>query len=439
MTAVQPVFSAARAAEAALAAFARLGYERQPPMPVRAPEHDTTLFVSGGIQNWRRWVELGGAGEARTGAQWCVRTNRLDDVGITPVLTSFCMISAVRLGPRGRAAALTDVLSVLSSIGLSTGRLAFIVTTADQGRQADDESVAALRRLGFGDDRIAGRPRRWAQPFRPGGVTGPNLFVLVERGAACSADCSPLCGCGRFLHFLNCEFLDRIPTPHGGLAPAPLPVVDIGCSVEWLGCALTGADRAYDIEPLAGARSEALRILGGPEPSATDLSILVDHGRTVALLLGNGIRPGPRAHGHVARRLLRRMLTVLLATGRDPALVADLVRAAATSGAAGHGFPEPAEIEAATSTLNTEATSFVRGLARGRHRLRLLLSRTGPGGSAEVVFRVRSEQGVPLPVLLAWCAESGVEIDRRRLDDLLHRQRSGSKAESTTQGWRHLT
>lgn len=407
-------FSPAAVSEAGLAAFGRLGYARQPPRPVRAPDGDTTLFVSGGIQNWRGWVtETGRAGQARTGAQWCVRTNRLADVGTSPVLTSFCMLSAVRLGPVDRVEVLSQVLTVLGVWGIPADRLAFIVTTGSADRPGDERSFDALRALGIAADRIAGRPRRWAQPFRPDGVTGPNLFVLLDRGPPCSPECSPRCRCGRFLHFFNCEFLDYRPAPGGGVIPAPLPVTDLAGSLEWLGLALTGA------EPLAEARAAVTGLVTG-RPAA-DVSLLADHGRTVALLLADGVAPGARAHGHIVRRLVRRMLAVM----PDPARLRPVVLAAARSSAGLHGYPSPAVFEQSTGVLDAEVDAFTGLLARGRRRYLGLLG-GDPGAVAEAVFRVKTDLGVPLPILRAWCAADGVPTDR--WDALLARERDESHA-----------
>ncbi len=436
MTTVRPSFAPAAASEVGLAAFARLGYARQPALSVRAPEGDTTLFVSGGIQNWREWVtDHGRAGEARAGAQWCVRTNRLADVGSSSVLTSFCMLSAVRLGWVDRAEVLSHVLSVLDAWGIRAGRLAFIVTTGSADRPGDQRTVEALRTLGIAANRVAGRPRRWAQPFRPNGVTGPNLFVLLDRGTPCSAGCSPLCRCGRFLHFFNCEFLDYLPSLDGGIVPAPLPVTDLAGSLEWLGCASTGAGQVHDVEPLVGARTAVAGLLTGPQLAAVDLSVLVDHGRTVALLLADGVRPGPRAHGHIVRRLVRRMLTVLVSAGQEPTLLGALVLAAARSSAGLQGYPEPAVIQQTTGVLEAEVAAFTALLARGRRRYLNLLE-GNPVEAAEAVFRVKTDHGVPLSILLGWCTADGIEVELDRLDVLLSRERDESHAGTGTRGWK---
>lgn len=401
------------AAAGILGGYERAGYERHPPRPVRAPAWDTTLFVSGGIQNWHHWALGAGAG-ARVGAQWCVRLNRLDTPGF---LTSFCMVSGVRLGHRPRRDALAEAIGVLDAAGVAADRLAFVATAAEGDRPADDASVDALTALGVPADRVAMRPRKWAQPFRPAGPTGPNLFVLAETGPPCSPGCSPLCGCGRWLHFWNVELLDHVRDGHGRLAPAPNPACDSAGSLERLACALAGEPDPLRVEPLASAAAAVARLV-----PATDL--VVDHGRTIALLAADGILPGGRAHGHVLRRLVRRLLAALAGAGADLALAGPVIRAAATGSAGRHGFPEHAGLP----WLDAEVAAFRAVLARGRTRYaRAGAAAASPEDLADAVAELHARDGVPVPVLLAWCRADGRTPSPRRLAELQERDRAVSR------------
>ena len=418
-----------------LGEFGRAGYEFRAHGSIRAPDWDTTLFVSGGIQNWRSWV-LGShaAGEGRVGAQWCVRANRLDDIGTSMALTSFCMISAVRLGARPRRVALEELMTALEGCGIPLSRLAFITTMPTTALPSDEESASTLAALGISPDRITSRAQRWAQPFRPYGPTGPNLFILAETGPPCSANCSPLCRCGRFVHFWNCEFLDYMRLSDNTLQPAPTPVVDSAGSLEWLACAVAGKLDVRAAEPLRRAADAVLALVARAAPefdiADAELTKLVDHGRTVALLLASGLEPGSRAHGHVLRRLVRRMLTTLVALTVEPTLLTPVIVAASQASAGQYGFPGSLDVRARVSRLDGEVAGFRVAVARGRREYAKARERADTAADlAEALFRIKAEQGVPLPVLLAWCRADDRPVCDERIATLLADERAVSRQE----------
>jgi alanyl-tRNA synthetase len=406
-----------------LAAFEHRGHTVFPPCDVRAPSWDTTLFVSGGIQNWHAWsLDPASAGQARVGAQWCVRTNRLYRPGS---LTSFCMVSGVRVGWRSREDTLAEVISALDACGIGSSRLAFVATQADGDRPADDGSVAALARLGVPADRIATWSRKWAQPYRPTGPTGPNLFVLAESGPPCGPDCGPLCGCGRFQHFWNVELLDHVREADGSLRPAEMPITDIAGSVEFFTRVRDHAPDTLSVEPLRTAAERVRAVAGVEDP------LLVDHGRTGALLLGSGVRAEARAHGHVLRRLLRRMCTLLVTMGADLDLMPAVVLAASTGSAGRHGFPPREAIEAALGELDGELAAFRAVLASGRRRYQAANGRAvDPTDLAELLFRIKADLGVPLPILTGWCAADGRQPCEERIAALAAGERAASRPAS---------
>lgn len=403
-----------------LTAFERQGHAVYPPCDVRAPSWDTTLFVSGGIQNWHGWsLDPASAGQARVGAQWCVRTNRLDQPGS---LTSFCMVSAVRVGRRRRLDTLAEVSSALADCGIPIARLAFVATSADGDRPADNESIAALARLGVPADRITTWSRKWAQPFRPSGPTGPNLFVLYESTALSGPGSGSGSMGGRFQHFWNVELLDYVREADGSLRAAETPITDTAGSVEFFARALAGEADALSVEPLRTAAERVRAVTGVADP------LLVDHGRTSALLLGSGVLPGARAHGHVLRRLLRRMCATLVTLGADLDLLPVVILASSTSSAGRHGFPKAAVIEETLTGLDRELAAFRTVLHRGRRRYQALRGQArDPADLAELLFSIKTDLGVPLDVLTSWCAADGRQPSAGVIAALTAVERSASR------------
>jgi alanyl-tRNA synthetase len=351
--------------------------------------------------------------------------NSLDRVGTTNFLTSFCMLSVVTRDTSDRRAALDRMLGVfVERWGLPFDRLAFSAVADGPLAPADVASLAALRELGVDASHVTSAPRRWAYPFKPHGTAGPELFVLFDRtGAPCGAGCGPSCGCGRYVHFWNLEFLEHRRLADGTVEPSPMPFVDSAGSLEWVTCAATRAPDSYQAPPLARVSAAVREAVGtgGPVPEAR-VRIVADHARTIALLVASGIEPGPRAHGHVLRRLIRRTLAVLHASGADSAVLSRIVRIAAEENRVHPGFPAAPRPDA---HLEKEAAGFVDHLRNVRRRFdrRAAARPLRP----DDVFDMHATYGVPWETLEEWLSEAGIDVDRASLAALRRAERVRSR------------
>lgn len=392
------------------------------------PNDPSTLFATAGIQHWRDWVLAAdpASDAGRVGAQWCVRMNTLEKVGQSNFLTSFCMLSVLTRGTRGREEALTRMLSVfVNKWGLAFDRLAFVATGEGPHAPEDTESLRALERLGVGGERVAARPRKWAMPFKPDGPTGPELFVLFDRTRVpCGEGCGPNCGCGRYLHFWNLEFLENRRLPDGGTERVAMPFLDSAGSIDWTLGAITQSYDLYQTLALRSIYAFWCEALDGHAPRTEQLKILTDHARTITLLLGIGIEPGPRRHGHVLRRLIRRSFALLTGAGAELGLLAEVVGHVHELYAAHPGFPAGRASE--TETLAREAESFRRQNAKARAEYDKLAARPG-GATPDALFHLHASNGLPWELLERWLEEDGLPLDRERLTALRNEDRDRSR------------
>ncbi|MFG3225333.1 alanine--tRNA ligase-related protein [Kitasatospora sp. NPDC048194] len=395
----------------------RGGLHRVPPAEVIAPSGDSTLFVSAGIQPWREWALSGRPERAgRVGLQWCVRTNRLEAAGAGGIQTAFAMVSDVRRGRIERIRYFEELLTAFQAIGLDPRRLGFLTARDSAGRPLDDATHRALTRLGIPADRLATRPHRMSAPF-PGGPFGPNVFVLVDHGSAqvphrgCTPGCTPDCTCGRWFHFWNCEFLDLQLDGAGRHEPADRPLVDSAGGSERLACAVLGRPDAYTLPALASVHAHVTTMARG-DTAGTDTAALLrrvtDHARTAALLLGTGVVPGGKRHGHVLRRILRRAFVAAELLGAAPHRMVGLVALAAAAHRGWPGFPPVPDHRLAM--VGAESEAFAALLANGRRAYRDL-THGAAGLTAETVFRLKAERGIPLEIVLEWCRRDGRSVE----------------------------
>ncbi|HEX3150059.1 MAG TPA: alanine--tRNA ligase-related protein [Gemmataceae bacterium] len=413
-------------ATGAEALFVPLGHVVRPPGPVIAPDDPSTLFATAGIQLWRSWVLANdSASEAgRIGVQWCVRMNSLDRIGKTNFLTGFCMLSILTRGKQPREQAISRWLTVLTEHwGLPLDRLGFVATGTGPLAPEDTASLDALGRLGIKPDHVAVRPRKWVFPFKPDGPTGPELFVLVDhRGSVCGPGCGPLCACGRYLHFWNLEFLDhrRLPASQGSEAvPADEPYLDSAGSLEWAAAAVSGSTDVY-----AAALADIVELWRAEIAVKEAAQLLADHTRTLALLLGSGVLPGPRRHGHVVRRLVRRALALLLRHDRSPSALGRAIRTVGDAYQYHPGFTPPrADTE---EIIDREAEALMALISVTRRRFERLLN-GGKELSPVALFELHAVHGLPWELVELWVKQAGASVDNEQLGLLRKQDRATAR------------
>ncbi|MFG2133978.1 alanine--tRNA ligase-related protein [Streptomyces sp. NPDC048751] len=391
----------------------RFGHRRVEPRSVVAPADESTLFVSAGIQLWRDWALSDRSGwEGRVGLQWCVRTNRTETPARPGVFTSFAMVSHVSRGPVERERYFEGLFGAFQAVGLASDRLAFIASTDESGRLRDTASVDALTRMGFPAQRIGSAARRFAAPLA-GGPFGPNLLVLADNGVPCGPGCSSTCSCGRWFHFWNCEFLDLSQEGPGPAASAQDPLVDSAGGADRLAAAVLGLSDIYQLPTLRSLYAQVVAVCEGDRShdAATAQGLLrqvADHVRTVALIVGAGVSPGPKRQGHVLRRLLRRAFLGLELLGSSPHRLVGPVAMAAAAYRRWRGFP--GLVDSALDLVRAEAESFGALVTAGRREYENL-TRDGSAISAESLFRLKSERGIPVELVCAWASRDGTELD----------------------------
>ena len=406
--------------EAMYSVFGAQGHKLFPPGPL-IPRGDTsTLYTTASIQHWRDWVLSPSADSdrGRIGPQWCVRMTALEKVGSSNFLTSFCLLSCLTRGRIEREKALGLMIEVLDSRwGLAFERLAFVATAEGPEAPEDTASLKALDRLGVSRSRYTARPRKWAHPFKPHGPAGPELFVLFDiTQTPCGPECGPLCGCGRFIHFWNLEFLENRRLITGETETVQMPFLDSAGSIEWVVGAITRTNDLYNTPPFRRILSTARSLLTSTNAFAAPdkIKILCDHARTIALALEAGVEPGAKKQGHVLRRLIRRSLAVLSSIDADLHLLPEIV-AVATEAVRCASTSEPRS-SVSPSALTTEIELFRTQLNKARKVYDSLL--TASELSAESIFDLNSSFGAPWGVIRSWLQSDGVTINEARLAEI---------------------
>jgi alanyl-tRNA synthetase len=286
------------------------------------PENDpTVLFTTAGMHPLVPYLmgQPHPAGKRLVNVQKCVRTGDIDDVGDTSHLTFFEMLGNWSLGDYFKNEMIPWSWEFLTSpqyLALDKDKLAFSVFEGDENAPRDQESFDLWVKAGARPEQIFFLPKEnnWWGPAGQTGPCGPDTEMFIVRDQEpCGPDCSPACGCGRYLEIWNDVFMQYEKLADGSFVPLKHQNVDTGMGLERTVSVLAEKATVYEtdlfsdiiakIEELSGKAYE-----GADEENLRAFRIIADHLRTATFILGDtrGVTPSNVDQGYVLRRLIRR-------------------------------------------------------------------------------------------------------------------------------------
>lgn len=407
------------------------------------PQADPTLlFTNAGMVQFKDVFTGAEQREYRraTSAQKCLRVsgkhNDLEAVGRTARHhTFFEMLGNFSFGDYFKEDAIAYAWELLTAVyGLDAGKLYPTVF------REDDEAFNLWRtKIGVPQERIFRLDEKdnfWSMGET--GPCGPCSEILYDQGQSVGCgqpDCSPRCGCDRFLEIWNLVFMQFNRGADGKMTPLPQPSIDTGMGLERLTALLQGQQSNYHTDLLmpllrAGEKATGVRYGSGPE---TDVSLRVcaDHIRAIAFLLVDGVTFGNEGRNFVLRRLARRALrhgkmlgcTEPFMHGMVPALV-DLM--------GGHYRELARKQDYIAQSILREEEKFQHTLTSGLALLEVMLDKLPAGGMlpGKDAFVLHDTYGFPLDLTQTILDERGFKVDAAGFELALAAQRERSRAAS---------
>src|SRR3954470_16193920 len=428
--------------EGFLSFFEERGHVRRPSASVIPPADDpTTLFIVAGMQPMKRWflgLEQPAAARVTT-VQKVVRAggkqNDLDDVGLTNRhLCFYEMLGNFSFGDYFKDGAVEYAWEfVIDRMRLEPERLWATIFAGDPelGLGEDEVAAKAWEKL-LPRERILGLPRSenfWQAADT--GPCGPSSELYYDRGEkyGCGRpDCAPGCECERYLEFWNLVFMEFELADDGTLTPLPQQNIDTGMGFERAAMLLQDADSFAEIDILQPLldwiRERANADYGASDEVTKAYRVVVEHARTAAFLVAEGVAPSNEGRGYVVRRLIRRAVHCGRRLGLEPPFLyelADVVR-----GQMGSVYPELEERRGEVGALiQGEEERFRETLARGEKLFEEVVAK---GEIApEDAFRLHDTYGFPWELTKELAAERGLEVNEEEFTRLMEEQRERSR------------
>jgi alanyl-tRNA synthetase len=401
------------------------------------PHGDPTLLLtSAGMVQFKPYF----TGEAvppsprLASCQKCFRTTDIGSVGNFKHLTFFEMLGNFSIGDYFKKEAIAWAWEfVLDWLKIPKEKL-WITIFLD-----DDESFGYWREIGVSAERImrCGEKDNFWGPAGETGPCGPCSEIHYDFGEqfSCGPDCSPSCGCGRFLEIWNLVFTEYYQDAQKKRTPLPRKNIDTGMGLERTAAVIQGKRSFYDTDlfaPIIRKVSQLTgRKYGEDEKADRSMRIVAEHGRAVTFLIADGVIPSNEGRGYVLRRILRRAALFGRILGLDKPFLGEVAKE--VNARMGHIYPELVKNrDAVLKVINMEETRFGETLSTGLSLLNEIMEQAKAKAdkkiSGEDIFKLYDTYGFPAELTAEMAADNGLSVDQEGFESEMERQRERARA-----------
>lgn len=245
--------------------------------------------------------------------QKCIRTNDLENVGVTTRhQTFFEMLGNFSFGDYFKREAIFWSWEYITEVlKLDSEKLwVSVFLDDDEAYEIWNKEVKMpkerLVRLGEDDN-------WWAAG--PVGSCGPCSEIYIDLGEekGCgNLDCKPGCDCDRYLEIWNLVFTEWNRLEDGSLVALPEKNIDTGAGLERIAAVIQKKDSNFDTDLFLPIIKETQKLLEVKRDARTDkaLKIIADHSRAATFLIADGVLPSNEGRGYILRKLIRRAFGV---------------------------------------------------------------------------------------------------------------------------------
>ena len=420
--------------------FEKQGHQIVPSSPLVPGNDPTLLFTNAGMVQFKD-VFLGNEKRAYTKAtssQRCVRAggkhNDLENVGYTARHhTFFEMLGNFSFGEYFKHDAIKYAWEFLVDVlGIPPEKL--WVTVFDEDPEAAD---IWLNEMGVSPDRlsrIGAKDNFWSMGDT--GPCGPCSEIFYDHGEAVAGGPpgTPEEDGDRYVEIWNLVFMQYNRDAKGELTPLPKPSVDTGMGLERVAAVLQGVHNNYDIELFQSLIKSASELTGEKDPTHTSLRVLVDHIRSCAFLIVDGVLPSNEGRGYVLRRIIRRAIRHGYKLDTKDVFFHKLVQPLAKQ--MGDAYPELLEkAKMISNILLKEEQRFAETLEQGMKLLQdetqSLANNTITG---EIAFKLYDTFGFPVDLTADYARENNLTVDRVGFENAMEAQRERARSSSSFAG-----
>jgi alanyl-tRNA synthetase len=394
------------------------------------PNNDPTLlFTNAGMVQFKDaflGLEQRPYNRATT-SQKCMRVagkhNDLETVGPSPRHhTFFEMLGNFSLGDYFKRDAVRFAYECLTDVfGIPPERLYYTVHTSDDeafGLWTNEMGIDPARVYRMGD-----ATNFWQMADTgPCGPTSELHYDWGQEFCTCGQpDCSVFLdnGCQRWLEIWNLVFMQFNQAADGSRTRLPKPGVDTGMGLERLVSVVQHKRSNYETDLFTPLIAHVQQLLGHSDEQLQKhliaYRVVVEHGRAITFMIGDGVMPGNEGRASVLRLILRRAARYGRQAGFDGPFLARVAEKVIEE--MGHHYIElQARRQFILNVITQEEERFLKTFTNGLELIAQLAPPLKAAGHKQIpgrdVFKLHATYGFPKDLTRLIAAEEyGLTID----------------------------
>ena len=407
-------------------------YESASLIPVN---DDSLLWINAGVAPLKKYFDGREVPESRriTNIQKCIRTNDIENVGITKRhQTFFEMMGNFSVGDYFKNEAIAFAFELLTSeeyFGIDKNLLYVTVYTDDK------DAYNRWIEVGLDEDHIVPLEGNYWEIGE--GPCGPDSEIFFDRGPEYDPNGNALElfkkdeDQERYVEIWNNVFsqfnskpgMDRKDYPE-----LPSKNIDTGAGLERWCCIFQGVDSNFETDLFIPIIKHIEELSEFEYVGQKEFKIIADHIRAITFALADGAAFENVGRGYVLRRLLRRSVRMGRAIGIKGEfmykIVSDVVNVMKDA------YPYLLEARPNVETLVLEEEKlFLKTLEAGEKKLKELVEESNDGYiSGEDAFKLYDTYGFPFELTKEYLDDLGYKVDKSEFDKYMSAQKELSKA-----------
>ncbi len=413
--------------------FKNHGHKVIPSAPL-IPENDpSVLFTTAGMQPLVPYLlgEKHPEGTRLTDYQKCLRTNDIDEVGDNRHLTYFEMLGNWSLGDYFKEESIAMSFEFLTKeLGIPKEKLSVTCFEGDENAPRDMVTAKCWKKAGIPEERIYfyGKDDNWWIAGEEG-PCGPDTEMFYDTGKpACSPDCQPSCGCGKYVEIWNNVFMEYYKSKDGTYTKLKQHNVDTGLGLERMAMLLQGKQTPFDTELFAPIMDKLASI--AKVDNIESRRIIAEHLRASIMVISDGGRPSNIDRGYVLRKLIRRMSRHLNKLQINLDELSNLIDL--NIDVLKEMYPELVENrEIIKQVIIEEKDKFMKTLSHGEKEFEKAILKAKQENKTTIdgqtIFKLYETYGFPPEITADLAREQGFEIDLTEFDKLFKEHQDKSR------------
>ena len=414
--------------------FSKKGHKVIESAPLIPINDDTLLWINAGVAPLKKYFDGREVPECRrmTNVQKCIRTNDIDNVGVTKRhQTFFEMMGNFSIGDYFRDEAISFAFEILTSkdyFAIPKEKL-YVTVYPD-----DLEAINKWQEVGLSKDHIIPLKENFWEIGE--GPCGPDSEIFYDRGEKYDPDGNALElfkndeDNERFVEIWNVVFSQFNSEPgkkREEYKELPSKNIDTGAGLERWCCIFQDVDSNFDTDLFTPIIADIEKKSGLLYDGQMSFKVIADHVRTLTFALSDGANFDNVGRGYVLRRLLRRSVRHGKKLGLNDNFMYKLVPSVCK--AMGESYPEIIENKKVIEEkIKKEEELFRKTLDSGEKKLEELMKNSDSKKiSGSDAFKLYDTYGFPFELTEEILKESGYKVSKKDFDKCMQEQKELSK------------